>query len=63
MAGGCNGARSLENLLEVKAMTARVKVPIVPASFFGFVLGLAGLANAWRAAHQVWKRQHWWAKR
>jgi len=36
-------------------MIVRFKVPIVPASFFGIVLGLAGLANAWRAAHQVWK--------
>ena len=26
----------------------------VPASFFGIVLGLAGLGTAWRAAHQVW---------
>jgi len=26
----------------------------VPASFFGIVLGLAGLANDWRAAHAVW---------
>ena len=29
-------------------------LPIVPASFFGMVLGLAGLAGAWRAAHLVW---------
>lgn len=29
-------------------------MPRVPASFFGIVLGLAGLANAWRAAHVVW---------
>ncbi len=28
--------------------------PRVPASYFGSVLGLAGLANAWRAAHQAW---------
>lgn len=26
----------------------------VPASYFGIVLGLAGLGNAWRAATQVW---------
>ncbi|AXB80420.1 dicarboxylate transporter/tellurite-resistance protein TehA (plasmid) [Novosphingobium sp. P6W] len=26
----------------------------VPASLFGVVLGLAGLANAWRAAHTAW---------
>ncbi|WP_246755835.1 hypothetical protein [Bradyrhizobium sp. CCBAU 53338] len=30
------------------------KPPIVPAAFFGIVLGLAGLGLAWRAAHQVW---------
>jgi tellurite resistance protein len=28
--------------------------PIVPAAFFGIVLGLAGLGNAWRSAHAVW---------
>jgi hypothetical protein len=32
----------------------RVKVPVVPASFFGMVIGLAGLGTAWRWAHQVW---------
>jgi tellurite resistance protein len=31
-----------------------VKVPLVPAAFFGMVLGLAGLGTAWRLAHQVW---------
>lgn len=30
------------------------KRPIVPASFFGIVLGIAGLGGAWRAAHRVW---------
>jgi tellurite resistance protein len=30
------------------------KLPIVPASFFGIVLGVGGLGNAWRAAHDVW---------
>jgi tellurite resistance protein len=29
-------------------------LPRVPASFFGIVLGLAGLANAWRVAHSTW---------
>ncbi|HJU38546.1 MAG TPA: hypothetical protein VJ724_03170, partial [Tahibacter sp.] len=29
-------------------------LPRVPASFFGIVLGLAGLANDWRAAHAAW---------
>ena len=33
-------------------MTARI--PLVPASFFGIVLGLAGLANDWHAAHLAW---------
>jgi tellurite resistance protein TehA-like permease len=32
----------------------RIKVPVVPASFFGMVIGLAGLGTAWRWAHQVW---------
>ena len=27
---------------------------VVPASFFGIVLSLVGLGNAWRAAHRVW---------
>src|SRR3954463_5784529 len=31
------------------------KLPVVPASFFGMVLGLAGLGGAWRAAHKVWE--------
>ncbi|MGY8711112.1 dicarboxylate transporter/tellurite-resistance protein TehA [Bradyrhizobium sp. 18BD] len=35
-------------------MSNGFKPPIVPAAFFGIVLGLAGLGNAWRAAHQVW---------
>ncbi|MET3651244.1 dicarboxylate transporter/tellurite-resistance protein TehA [Dyella japonica] len=30
------------------------KLPIVPASFFGIVLGFGGLGNAWRAANEVW---------
>jgi tellurite resistance protein len=32
------------------AMSTSFKPPIIPASFFGMVLGLAGLGNAWRAA-------------
>ena len=35
-------------------MTPSPKLPIVPAAFFGIVLGLAGLGNCWRAASQVW---------
>ncbi|MBV9859157.1 MAG: dicarboxylate transporter/tellurite-resistance protein TehA [Alphaproteobacteria bacterium] len=37
-------------------MTAPFKPPLVPAGFFGIVVGLAGLGNAWRAAHQVWQQ-------
>ena len=36
-------------------MNILAKVPLVPASFFGMVLGLSGLAGAWRVAHQVWQ--------
>lgn len=36
-------------------MPNRLKLPMVPASFFGIVLGLAGLGNAWRVAHRVWQ--------
>jgi tellurite resistance protein len=36
-------------------MTNRFKPPIIPAAFFGIVLGLAGLGGAWRAAHQIWQ--------
>lgn len=28
--------------------------PQIPAAFFGMVLGIAGLANAWRVAHRIW---------
>jgi len=36
-------------------VTVRFKPPVIPAAFFGIVLGLAGLGGAWRAAHQVWQ--------
>jgi tellurite resistance protein len=32
-----------------------LRPPIIPAAFFGIVLGLAGLGSAWRAAHQAWQ--------
>lgn len=35
-------------------MATHRDLPAIPASFFGMVLGLAGLGNAWRAAHSVW---------
>lgn len=30
------------------------KIPMMPASFFGIVLGLVGLGDCWRAAHVAW---------
>lgn len=30
------------------------RIPVVPAAFFGMVLGLVGLGSGWRAAHEVW---------
>lgn len=35
-------------------MPEKYWLPIVPVSFFGMVLGLAGLGGSWRAAHAVW---------
>jgi tellurite resistance protein len=40
-------------------MRAPNTLPIVPASFFSIVLGLAGLANAWRIAHALWDMPAW----
>ncbi|MBC7808751.1 MAG: dicarboxylate transporter/tellurite-resistance protein TehA [Akkermansiaceae bacterium] len=36
-----------------------LSLPLVPASFFGMVLGLLGLGGAWRAAHRVWVMPAW----
>jgi tellurite resistance protein len=36
-------------------MQSASKLPRVPASLFGIVLGLAGLGNTWRTAHRVWR--------
>lgn len=33
---------------------APTSIPLVPAAFFGIVLGLAGLGNAWRSAAALW---------
>lgn len=38
----------------IEPMTTVARLPNVPASFFGIVLGLAGLGNAWRAATAAW---------
>jgi tellurite resistance protein len=35
--------------------SSNFKPPVIPAAFFSTVLGLAGLGNAWRAAHQAWQ--------
>jgi len=36
-------------------MAASLKLPLIPASFFGMVLGLSGLANAWRVGARIWQ--------
>jgi tellurite resistance protein len=36
-------------------MFQQLKMPVVPAAFFGMVLGLAGLGNVWRLASQAWQ--------
>lgn len=36
-------------------MAASLKLPLVPAAFFGMVLGLSGLANAWRVGARIWQ--------
>ncbi|MGJ5084413.1 dicarboxylate transporter/tellurite-resistance protein TehA [Bradyrhizobium sp. HKCCYLRH1065] len=33
----------------------RIRLPIIPASFFGIVLGLIGAGSNWRAAHDLWR--------
>jgi tellurite resistance protein len=33
---------------------AGARLPQIPASFFGMVLGLTGIGNAWRLAHRAW---------
>ena len=38
-----------------KTTTTPARLPNVPAAFFGMVLGLAGLGNAWRAATAAWR--------
>ena len=40
-------------------MSSTPRVPVVPASFFGMVLGLAGLGGSWRAAHLAWGLPLW----
>jgi len=32
-----------------------MRIPIIPASYFGIVLGLTGLGGVWRAATQAWQ--------
>lgn len=35
-----------------------LRLPTIPASFFGIILGLAGLGSAWRQASRVWGLPH-----
>src|SRR5690349_4576522 len=41
---------------------AAMSLSRVPASWFGIVLGLAGLGSAWRAAHRVWELPAVWGE-
>jgi len=36
------------------AMSLINRLPMIPASFFGIVLGTAGIATDWRIAHAIW---------
>jgi tellurite resistance protein len=38
------------------------RVPVIPASFFGIVLGLFGLSNVWRAAAETWRYSPLWGE-
>ncbi len=39
---------------EYQCIQNALKLPRIPASLFGMVLGLAGLGNSWRTAHRLW---------
>jgi tellurite resistance protein len=36
-------------------MNCRLRLPILPASFFGIALGLIGMGNDWRIAAEIWR--------
>ena len=36
-----------------------MKNTTLPASFFGIVLGLSGMGQAWRVAVPLWGMPHW----
>lgn len=36
-----------------------IRIPVIPAAFFGMVLGLAGLGSAWRVAARLWAVPTW----
>jgi tellurite resistance protein len=42
-----------QSVLQPGLPSAR-RMPVIPASYFGMVLGLGGLAGTWRAAHSAW---------
>ena len=45
---------NFEDQVSVQPAKKTFRIPSVPANFFGMVLGLAGLGNAWRAAAAAW---------
>src|SRR5215472_8388218 len=47
--GACDGSCSKDH-----SMKTNFRIPMVPANFFGIVLGVMGLGNAWRVGHHVW---------
>lgn len=36
-----------------------IRIPVIPAAFFGMVLGLSGLGGAWRVAARLWALPVW----
>jgi tellurite resistance protein len=39
----------------MKAATVKIRLPLLPASFFALTLGLAETGNAWRFAAHAWQ--------
>lgn len=52
-----NALRS--NLTDTPGGLLRRRLPVIPAASFGIVLGLSGLANAWKAAEALWGLPLW----
>ncbi|TPG52639.1 dicarboxylate transporter/tellurite-resistance protein TehA [Sphingomonas glacialis] len=45
---------SCHSLAAHQAHPPRRSAPLIPAAYFGIVLGLGGFANSWRVAHRAW---------